>query len=136
MKNIQWKYVSPLREHSEVEALEIKYHYPLPNDLKDCIREHNAGVPSPCLFDFGENKGKVFGGLLSYNTDDLDSVYDFVGLFQGGDKSRLSMFPFGIDPAGNFLCVKDNKIVFYDHETEKISPVCDTFTQFLKMLHD
>ena len=136
MENVQWKYVSPLKEKSAVDVLEIKYNYPLPSDLKNCILEYNSGVPSPCLFDFGENKGKVFGGLLSYNTGDLDNIYDFVELFQNKDKSGLSMLPFGIDPAGNFLCIKDHKIVFYDHETEKVIPVCDTFTQLLKMLHD
>ena len=136
MENICWKYVSPLKVKSAVDVLEIKYHYPLPDDLKKCILEYNAGVPSPCLFDFGENKNKVFGGLLSYNTDDLDNIYDFVALFENQDKSGLSMLPFGIDPAGNFICLKDEKIVFYDHETERAILICDTFTQFLEMLHD
>ena len=136
MENICWKYVSPLKEKSAVDVLEIKYHYPLPDDFKKCILEYNAGVPSPCLFDFGENKNKVFGGLLSYNIDDLDNIYDFVALFENQDKSGLSMLPFGIDPAGNFICLKDEKIVFYDHETERAILTCDTFTQFLVMLHD
>ena len=136
MKKIQWKYVSPLREKSAVDVLEIKYHYPLPDDLKSCILENNAGVPSPCLFDFGENKGKVFGGLLSYNPDDLDNIYEFIELFWNESNSNLSMFPFGIDPAGNFLCVKDKKVVFFDHETGNAIPICDTFMQLLEMLHD
>ena len=83
-----------------------------------------------------KNKNKVFGGLLSYNIDDLDNIYDFVALFENQDKSGLSMLPFGIDPAGNFICLKDEKIVFYDHETERAILICDTFTQFLEMLHD
>ncbi len=136
MANIQWKYVSPLKEGTEVDVMEIKYHYPLPDDLKNCIQEHNGGVPVPCCFDFGDNKDKVFGGLLSFNEADTDSIYDFVGLFHNKDKSGLTMFPFGLDPAGNFLCVKDKKIVFYDHETARVFPICNTFTQLLEKLHD
>ena len=33
MENICWKYVSPLKEKSAVDVLEIKDHYPLPDDL-------------------------------------------------------------------------------------------------------
>lgn len=135
MENIQWKYVSPLKDKFKIDDLEIKYCYQLPDDLKNCIVEHNAGVPVPCLIDFRGNRDKVFGGLLSYNADDMDNIYEFVELFRKEGSSLLSMFPFGIDPAGNFFCVKDKRIVFYDHETERVFPICDTFTQFLGMLH-
>lgn len=136
MVNIQWKYVSPLKEGTEVECLEIKYHYPLPEDLKKCIEKYNGGIPTPEVLDFSENKNKVFGGLLSFNEGEDDNIYDFVELFENKEKTGLTMFPFGIDPAGNFYCVKDKKIVFYNHETNQTVPICDTFTQFIKMLHE
>lgn len=135
MASVQWKYVSPLQDSTEIEALEIKYHYPLPEDLKACVLAHNGGTPSPCLFDFGENKNMVFGGLLSFNADDPDSVHGYIELFRSADGRNLAMFPFGIDPAGNFLCLRSGSVVFYDHEAARALPVCGSFTQFLDCLH-
>lgn len=116
--------------------MEAKYNYSLPDDLKNCIKENNGGVPSPCCYDFGSNKNKVFGGLLSFNKSDHNTIYDFIELFRTKNKAGLIMFPFGIDPAGNFLCVKNKKIVFYDHETDMVFPICNTFTELLERLHD
>lgn len=135
MATIEWKYVSPLAEGTEVEALEQKYGYELPEDLKECIINHNAGVPSLCVFDVGKNKGLVFGGLLSFNESDLDNVYDFIDAFEPDDGNGLKMFPFGLDPAGNLLCEQNGKIVFYNHETDETTVVSDSFTEFLGKLY-
>lgn len=135
MANIHWKYVSPLKQGTEVEALESEYHFSLPDDLKTCIRENNAGVPDPFSFDFCGERDKVFGGLLSFNEGEPDNVYDFLELFENKKKTGLIMFPFGIDPAGNFYCVKDSAIALYDHEADKTYEICKTFTQFLELLH-
>ena len=133
---IQWNHVSELKNKASVSKFETKYHCSIPSDLKACIMKYNAGTPVPSLIDFRGNRDKVFGALLSYNTNDLDNIYEFVELFQTNNGSTLSMIPFGIDPAGNFFCVKDKKIVFYDHETERVLPICSTFTEFLNMLHN
>ena len=135
MSNIQWKYVVPLRTGKEIEALETRYSYSLPEDLKACVRAHNAGMPSLSKFDLGETKEMVFGGLLSFNEGDDDSVYDIIGRFEVEQGKRLSMFPFGIDPFGNFYCVKESKVVFYDCEIEKTRVISDTFSDFLNMLY-
>lgn len=135
MQNLKWKYVNPLKEGSEVDMLELKYCYKLPEDLKKCITENNAGVPSLPTFDLGKSAGMVFGGLLSFNDGDINCIYDYIYLFETKNGKRLKMFPFGLDPAGNFFCVEDNKIVFYNHETDGTTVICNTFTQFISMLH-
>lgn len=135
MANLEWKYVSPLKEGTEVEVLELKYRFMLPDDLKECLAENNAGVPSLSTFDFGENKEMVFGGLLSFNEGDADSFYDYVGLFEKQDGKSLRMFPFALDPAGNFFCIEDGMIVLYNHETDESLKICRSFTDFLEMLY-
>ena len=132
---ITWKYVSPLKDGSEVDVLELKYCYMLPEDLKECIVKNNAGVPSLSTFDLGENKEMVFGGLLSFNEGDVDSIYDYISLFESDDGKGLKMFPFALDPAGNFFCIENGKVVFYDHEMDKTTVICNTFTEFLNMLY-
>ena len=47
--------------------------------------KNNAGVPSLSTFDLGENKEMVFGGLLSFNEGDVDSIYDYISLFETDD---------------------------------------------------
>jgi hypothetical protein len=134
--SVQWKYVSALKDESLIDQVQIQYAFRIPDDLKDCIRKNNGGTPSPSTFDFGENKNKVFGGLLSFNEGEPDSIYDYAGMFREKGEIGVKMLPFGIDPAGNLICVRDGKIVFYDHETDEVFPICDTFTDLLSMLHD
>ena len=56
---LRWK------EDTTIEILELKYHFMIPDDLKECIIKNNA-VPSLSAFDFGENNAMVFGGLLTF----------------------------------------------------------------------
>lgn len=136
MSKIEWKYISPIKNDADIDVLEIKYHYALPADLKECIIKNNAGMPNPAKFDTKDSKNRIFGGLLSFNEGDTDSIYDYIDLFVLQDGSGLKMFPFGLDPFGNFYCVKDNKIVFYEHESDKGEVISDSFKKFLDMLHD
>ena len=135
MTKLEWKYVSPLKEDTTVEILELKYHFMIPDDLKECIIKNNAGVPSLSAFDFGENNAMVFGGLLSFNEGETDSFFDYVNIFEKEDGKSLKMFPFALDPAGNFFCVENGKIVLYKHEEDRTIVICDTFSDFLNMLY-
>lgn len=135
MSKLEWKYVIPLKDEGVLENLEIKMCLPIPSDLMECIKKNNGGVPSFFKFDLSDKKAMVFGGLLSFNEGDDDSFFDFACKFATEDKTRLTMFPFGLDPFGNFYCIKDGKVVFFDHEDNAILPVADSFTKFLEMLY-
>lgn len=135
MSKIEWKYVSPIKNDTDIDVLEIKYHFPLPADLKNCIVKNNGGMPDPAKFDIEGSKDRIFGGLISFNKNDIDNIYDFINLFVLQDGSGLKMFPFGLDPFGNFYCIKDNNIVFYDHESDKDEVICESFSRFVNLLH-
>ena len=131
MKEIIWKYVSPLQSSDILTEFEKKYSIKIPEDLKKCIIENNAGTPSCKCFDLPSENDKVFGGLLSFNEGEPDNIYDNIVFY----KAKKAL-PFATDPAGNFMCVKDNKIFYYDHELDSFTELADTFTAFLTMLHD
>lgn len=135
MSKIEWKYVSPIKNEADIDVLEIKYHYALPADLKKCIVKNNGGMPNPSKFDAGGSINRIFGGLLSFNESDTDNIYEFINLFALQDGSGLKMFPFGLDPFGNFYCIKDNNIVFYNHESDKSEVICESFSRFINLLH-
>jgi len=74
-------------------------------------------------------------GISDDTRRNVDSIYDFIEEFETEDKTRLTMFPFGLDPFGNFYCIKENKVVFFDHESNTVLPIASTFTEFLGMLY-
>lgn len=134
MMTIKWKYISPLKDQNELEEIAQKYSIRIPDDLRDCIIKNNGAIPDRSVLDTPERKGMVFGGLLSFNKEDDDGFYGVVSNFTSND-IHLEMFPFGLDPFGNFYCLQDGHIVFYDHETDDSFVICDNITQLLAMLH-
>ena len=134
--NVTWKYVHELKDDSAADMLEIDYWFRRPKSLKACVREHNAGMPVPSKIDSPFGNRYVFGGLLSFNEGDADSVYDYIGLFKNEDGTGLKMFPFGLDPFGNFFCVKkDGSVVFWNHEDGAEDLVSASFEEFISSLH-
>ena len=69
---------------------------------------------------------------VNRNETDTDSV--FVALSAVTDTNLL---PFGIDPFGNYICysLSNNKVVFWDHETDGITVVSDSLSAFLDSLY-
>lgn len=129
MNNINWKFVIPMEDKEAIEKIEKKYNVLLPNDLKECIRDNNAGYPDKKVFDTEISKERIFKDLLSYNKEDDENIYQFEELF------HVNLIPFGLDPAGNILCIDENKIVLYLHETEQKEYVSNNFTEFLRKLY-
>ena len=133
---LTWKYISKLTNDTAVDVLEMKYHFRLPDSLKDCIKVNNGGIPSLSKFEMPNGEKHIFGGLLSFNENDDDKVYDYIQVFENADGNSLKMFPFGLDPFGNFICVEDEKIVFFDHEEETTEAIANSFDEFIAKLHD
>jgi len=65
MNNINWKFVIPMEDKEAIEKIEKKYNILLPNDLKECIRDNNAGYPDKKVFDTEISKERIFKDLLS-----------------------------------------------------------------------
>lgn len=135
MSKLEWKYVTPLKDEGILENLEIKMCFPIPSDLIECVKKNNAGMPSCSKFDLAKKRAMVFGGLLSFNEGDDDSFFDYVDMFKDSQTGKLLMFPFGLDPFGNFFCIKDKKVVFFDHESNATVFVAESFTKLLDMLY-
>lgn len=130
MNNINWKYVIPLENKEEIQEIEKKYSVLLPNDLKECIENNNAGYPNKKIFDTEVSKEKIFKDLISYNREDEENIYQFEELF------RINLIPFGLDPSGNILCLDDDKkVILYLHETQEKEFVANNFSEFLNKLY-
>ena len=132
MKNITWKYVKPLVKEESIAEYEKMTGVSLPDDIKTTIRTNNGGRPSFKYYDIAAEHDKEFKSLLSFNKDDIESVFSLYPL----DSSDKHLVPFATDPAGNCFVIKDGKIFLWLHEVDKTIFLAYTFTDFLASLHD
>ena len=110
----------------------------LQTSFVEYISKYNAGIVEPHRFDLENEKGKVFGGFLSFNTENSDGeelVSDIIEDLELYKNSELKALPFGLDPFGNMICLKDNKIYFWNHEEDDFIYICETITDFLNLLY-
>ena len=130
MSKITWKYVTPLKEKGAVEKYEARSGLTLPDDLKNLVTNHNGGMPDLCVFDTERAKEKIIKGLLSFNEDDEENIYDFTDILREYGFQKL--IPFALDPFGNIICTDNNSVVFWDHETKETEHVADSVADFIK----
>ena len=132
MKDITWKYVTPLACSASITEYETLTGVPLPDDLKTAIIEHNGGYPSLKYYDLPTEKDKEFKALLSFNRNDIENVFAFYPI----DSENGKIVPFASDPAGNLFVIKEGKIFLWLHESDTTVFLAESFSAFLETLHD
>lgn len=117
MSTIAWKYVKPLRTVSEAKELWKRYKIILPVELERCLLNNNGGRPSVFLFDTNGGKEYVFQSLFSYNKEDRSNIYNVYP----GEFENTSLFPIGLEAAGNIICYDMSKKIYvlWNHESGK-----------------
>lgn len=129
----QWQYKINLKDKNVLGMLEEDKNILVPQELKKFIRENNAASPQKYKFDIN-GKTEVFGAVLNFNCDDNEGTS---ATFAIESVINNKLFPFAVDPFGNFICVDldSGEIVFYEHETAKHKYVCKNLEALLLMLH-
>jgi len=131
--DIEWLFVNNLDDSESVDKFEKEKGVKLPPDLKNTIKKYNAGQPSKSIFDTDKSKENVFGALLSYNKSDADNIYTYYPIVK---EENESLFPFAIDPFGNFICLLKSNIVFWNHENNSTEFIASSFTELLNKLYN
>jgi len=129
---IEWSFVNALIDIKSIDNFEKEKNIKIPHDLKNTIKRFNAGQPSRCIFDTDSSTGNVFGALLSFNPSDNDNIYEIFSVVNAENKSVM---PFAADPFGNYLCLMNEQVVFWDHETNSTEFVAPTFSELLNKLY-
>lgn len=132
MSDITWKYVKPLKNLNAIDAFEKEHSITFPSDLKEILLKNNGGRPSLKYYDTKTEKDKEFKTLLSFNEEDIETIYKHYPL----DSSDETLTPFASDPAGNYFVIKDRKICLWNHESDTTVFIANTFSDFLMTLHD
>lgn len=131
MTEITWKYVKPLKAQDAITNVETEIGISLPTDLKDIIEKYNNGRPSRKLFDTSTEKELEFKKLLSFNSDDIENIFEFLHI----DTQLKGLVPLASDPGGNFICLYKDKIVYWNHENDTTEFLANTFSEFLNKLY-
>ncbi len=121
MYNTTWKYVKPLQNKNAVADYLAKVGVELPAPLVTLLTLYNGGRPSSKDFYTVDGHEAVFKSLLSYNENDLETVYRiYPDVFQG-----TQLYPIGSDPAGNFICydINQKNYTLWNHETNSTETI-------------
>ena len=127
---MNWKYIKPT-SLEKIQAVEKEYGISLPQDLINILLECNNGRPEKSLFKVAGIE-RVFKKILSYNREDKENVYLFIDLIK---KEDSALFPIAIDPAGNFICLYNGTIAFWEHESGNKRYICDTISELIEQLY-
>ena len=112
---IEWKYVKSLDNTTVVKTFLKNHNIDLPAELVKMIESFNGGRPSNKTVVTSTGHEYVFKSLLSYNSGDIETIYDIYPVFE-----KMNLFPIGSDSAGNYVCYDLNSklMVLYIHEEE------------------
>lgn len=130
MSQVHWNKIKPLTNLDAVTQFESKYHVTIPDDLKNCIIEHNGGRPSPNTIKTKNGKEYDVKLLLSYNPEDKETVYKCISYF-----CEKKLLPFAVDSSGNYYCMCGNKVVLWVQSDETYD-VSDSFSAFISGLYE
>lgn len=109
-----------------------------PEDFIYIIKKYDGGYPSPNKITFDGNV-EIVNNLVSFLEDDVGFILDICEETEHFNNTKL--IPIAEDPFGNLFCYdfddKKNRIVFWNHENFSDKKfVCNSFTEFIQMLHD
>ncbi len=138
MSELEWELAYPLEDDSAIKKMEKILDKELPVEFCECIIKFNEASPNKRKFQTSTGNEHVFCNLISFNEEEDTNVFNTLEILRSnGLQSEL--FPFGEDPFGNYLCLcfneKDITVVYWNHETNKIEKVSNSFREFLEALY-
>ncbi|SMO72987.1 SMI1/KNR4 family protein [Melghirimyces algeriensis] len=136
---MEWRKNETPANSSIIRDIEQKLGICFPADYLQVVKDSHGKQPTPNVIDFGGLQEKVFGSLLSFEEGcpvNLWFTYKSVK-----DVLPKKVIPFGCDPFGNLYCFdyrksEDPTIVYWYHEADRITKVCDTFTELEGMFYE
>jgi len=121
-------------EKETLENIEGKCEIVIPKDLKNFLLLNNGSIPILKSFNTDSSKNEIINNILDFNINSSESFQIVHNSIK--DYIPVNFLPFARDGFGNYICIlQDNKIIFYNHETQKTSVIAKNFQDFIKGLH-
>lgn len=135
---MEWKFKKNGLDNSEINLIEHELSVKLPIDFVNLIRQYNGARPSLISFDLENEKEKVFDSLIDFSPNGNNNVIEVYKSFK--KNSLKKNIPFGEDGFGNYICFQyqnseNPNIIFFNHETNEVKLIADSFKEFIDMLY-
>jgi hypothetical protein len=109
-----------------------------PADYVACIIANNGGYPKPNCFDMPNREKALFCRLLKVVESETASLLDCQNALSS--QLPIGIYAFADDSFGNYICFsydgpKFQGVYYWDHETNRLSSVCESFSTLLEMLY-
>ena len=133
---MNWKYVKTLKSANLIDEFETLVCYELPKEFKECVLQYNGGRPECKGFDTDTNKGRELKSFLSFNKEDRETVWK---IYEWNKEELANRYlAFAIDNFGNLICfdMRNDNVVFLNHEDLSAEHIAKTFTEFLELLYE
>lgn len=129
---MECKYVKSLKDKNSLIEFQKLYSYVFPRAYVIFVMKNNGGRPDKKSFVTAQNSERVLKSFLSFNSDDIENIWDMVGLVY-----KQSLIPFAIDNFGNLLCFDKNtdSIIFWREEDCVIELVSKSFNNLMEILY-
>lgn len=119
------------------EKIENEFIVKFPEEYKKIVLENNGASPEPNTFDTKEINGRVAEYLLSFDLKEKMNILETYQVLK--DRLPLKTIPIISDPFGNYVCIDFSQanlnVVFWEHESNKIEKVADSFIDFINSLY-
>lgn len=74
---MNWRSVKPLVSNDIIDEYEKTINYHFPDSFREFVKINNGGKPSHKIFNTKVVKERVFDNLLSFNKDDVDTIWHY-----------------------------------------------------------
>lgn len=120
MDNIKWKRIKPLESDTALKAFQDAKGIVIPENLKELIIDVNGGRPDKKTFKDGQGRTYQMTRLLSYNENDIDTIYKVADYFIRTFSSKI--LPFATEASGDYFCVDltSGEVVYWNHEDDSL----------------
>jgi hypothetical protein len=128
--SITWEFVERI-DPGNITDFETRYGFKFDEPFKKCVLKYNGGYPIPNFFDTTSVKTLAVKCLLSFLVESDDNIWDANEAL--AERGIEGVIAFAVDDFGNYICFgkSDNKVYFFDHETDTFVFVSDSFEVFL-----
>jgi hypothetical protein len=130
---MNWKRLRDSLTYEEVKAITNSINVNLPEDYCKLIGPINGGALVDTVCNVPGVGAVSYGSNISLSPNARTNALVLYEQFK-----EKALFPFGNVGNGDYFCfdLSENVIVLYQHENDKVVPVCKSFTVFLNLLEE
>jgi hypothetical protein len=138
---IEWRYVKPLMDENIISNVEKELGISFSDFYISFVKKYNGSRPPISVFDTDKTKERTIKTFLSFNSSDLENITKVNNYLKENDYQEeitKNIVAFADDNFGNYICFNksNNSIVFFEHETESIEFVANSFDDFFKLVNN